>query len=88
MSYLYTIASYIGYFWILLIFLIVAIIFAKKTFSWILYGIGAFIQLIALYGTYKSYSFLGAGGATAPYWVIYILFLIVAAVIISKRRNN
>lgn len=88
MYFLYAITNYIGYFLILLVFLIVAIILAKKTAAWIVYGIGAFVQLLSLYGNYQSYSSMGFEEAMTPYWIVYIVLLVVAAITIVMRRQN
>ena len=85
MALLYSISNYIGYFLILLIFLIAAIIIGKKLAGWIVYGIGAFIQLLSLYGNYQSYSAMGFGSAMSSYWLIYIILLILSAIIIVLR---
>lgn len=89
MGFFYNIMSYVGYFAILLIFSILAIIFSKKLHSWIWYSIGVVITLISLLGNQKSYeNFLGSDFADkmmAPYWTIYVVILGIVAIIIFTR---
>ncbi len=89
MDFLYNIVFYASYFAILLIFSILAIIFAKRLHSWVWYSIGAAITLFSLLGNQKSYeSYYGSYYAEemmAPYWTIYVVILGIVAAIIYTR---
>ena len=82
---LYEISSYIGYFFVMIIFMVVAFVVAKRRSPWIWYAIGAVLQLMALLGNEK---FPDANKNTAIDWVIYVGLLIISAVLIKRRYNK
>ncbi len=93
MSSLFDLTYLAGYFSILIISLILAIIFAKNLHSWIWYSIGAIITLISLivkhiscYNYYESFHL--ANDEMSPYWSFYIVSLLVSALIIFYRYST
>ena len=88
MSFLYTLGSYIGYFLVLIVFFVFAVIFAKKKIAWPLYFVGGGIQLLAILGTQKKYALFGMGHLMAPYWIVYAILMLVALVLIRRRRDD
>lgn len=88
MDVFYTITNYIGYFLVLILFSILAIIFAKKLFSWIFYLLGAGITLISLMGTQETYDYYGREDYFVPYWIVYFILLIIVAIIMMVRYNS
>lgn len=89
MSFIYEMFGYIGYFWILIVFLILAIILAKKLYSWIFYLLGAGITFLSLYGNQKSYiAYYGeylSKDYIRPYWITYIVLLALGAFLMISR---
>ena len=83
---LYDFFGYIGYFFYLIVFLIIAIIFAKKLHAWIWYSIGAILALVSLVSQhiscYKNYGSYTARYQMTPYWSIYAALLLISALII------
>lgn len=92
MSFLYGLLNYLGYFSVLIIFLIVAIIFSKKLFSWAFYLVGGIITFLSLQGNQKSYidyyGSLYAKDIMDPYWTIYFYLLVFAAFIMFFRYSR
>lgn len=99
MAFLGDIISYLSYFFVLIIFLILAIICVKKPLAWILYSIGSIITLISLLGMqnkYESYYYNHyiycdsdyVKKMMAPYWTIYIVLLIITAILIFIRQSK
>ncbi len=92
MDKIYAFFNYVGYFFILIIFLIIAIILSKKLYSWVFYIIGATITLLSLLGSQKSYNDYFGESLTedimCPYWTIYIILLGVSAVIMIFRYSK
>lgn len=87
----YAIGGVIGYFLIMLVFVVLGIIFAKRALGWILYVVGAVLQLISLLGMYRKYTyFYGTTGAQAmtTYWIVYALILVAGGIIIAIRRSR
>ena len=76
-----------GYFLFMLLFMLVALIRAKKGNPWIWYFIGATIQLVSLIGLSRNPFY-----STGKLWIIYIVILIMVAVsigiIVSKREQQ
>ena len=85
---MYLIGNYIGYFLVMLIFLTLAVIFAKKAFGWLLYTAGAVIQLFSLIGNQRNLSMFGLGSTMTGYWIVYFLLLCVGAALICVRRRS
>ena len=87
--FIFDLAGYIGYFLILIIFLILAIIFAKKPHSWIWYSLGAIITFISIIGNQKKFDSRYSSNIVMeimwPYWAIYFVLLAGAATIILLR---
>ncbi|MBQ6885424.1 MAG: hypothetical protein IJN56_06785 [Clostridia bacterium] len=82
-----------SYFLILIVFLTIAIILAKKLSAWIWYSIGAIITLISLIGQhiscYNYYeSFYLTNDEMSPYWSFYIVSLLISALIIFYRYST
>lgn len=86
MLFLYDLMSCIGYFLIMIIFMIVAIVTAKGKGAWIWYAIGAILQLLSLSGNQKVAAVNGTD--TTMHWVVYFALLIITAVIVVKRYNK
>lgn len=76
----------IGYFFIMIIFMLIAIVTAKSMTCWLWYVIGAVLQLFSLLGNQKTANINGTD--TTLYWLVYIGLLIVTAVFIIKRNNK
>ena len=64
----------------MIIFMVLAIKFAKKRAGWILFIVGAVIQLLSLIGS--------AGTSNSTMWIIYFIILIVTGLVILLRSNN
>ena len=86
MLFLYDLLHYIGYFLIMIIFMVIAIITAKGKTAWIWYGIGAAFQFLGQAGNHKVAS-LYAKDTTLD-WIIYVVILVVSAILIDKRHKN
>lgn len=86
MLFLYNLMSCIGYFLIMIIFMIIAIVTAKGKGAWIWYVIGAILQLFSLLGNQKMAAINGTD--TTMHWVVYFALLIITAIIIVKRYNK
>lgn len=87
MALIYRISEIIGYFIPLVIFIALAVIFAKKFFAWILYGAGAALQLLSLVRYYNRYRMFGAEDILTPYWVVFAILLVVGFLLITRRRS-
>ena len=85
MFFIYELFYYLGYFWFMLLFMIVAIIVARTKGAWAFYAIGAVIQLMSLYGKQKTADLLGID-MTTP-WIIYFLILLVTALVIVRKNS-
>ena len=80
-----TLSAVLGYFMIMIIFMILAIIKARRKSTWVYFFSGAVLQLIALIEDQKS------GTLTGTVWMAYIILLLVFAVLIilvQKKANN
>lgn len=86
MVFLYDVFSCFGYFLVMIIFMVIAIIAGKSKAAWIWYGIGGALQLMSLSGRQKAASFYGTD--ITLYWVVYFALLILTAVLIVKRYNK
>ena len=86
MLFLYDLMSCIGYFLIMIIFMIIAIVTAKSKGAWIWYAIGVVLQLLSLSGNQKTAVMNGTD--TTMHWVIYFALLIITAILIVKRYNK
>lgn len=73
----------IGYFAVLGIFLVLAVVKACKKSAWPLFFTGAGIQLLAMIGTLAE-----SGTINWIYWIVYVILLAVAAFQIRRRREN
>lgn len=85
MAFLYDLASYFGYFFVMIIFMVIAFITAKHKFSWVFYAIGAGLQLMSLIGNQKTASFYGISMTT--HWLIYFFLLGVFWFVIASRHE-
>ena len=86
MLFLYDLMKVIGYFLIMIIFMVIAIITAKGKTVWIWYVIGAILQLLSLLGNQKN-SVMRDTDITI-YWIIYVALLVITAILINKRRDK
>ena len=86
MLFLYNLMSCIGYFLIMIVFMIIAIITAKGRGAWIWYAIGAILQLLSLSGNQKAAVMNGADATI--HWIVYFALLIITAILIVKRYNK
>lgn len=80
--------QYLGYFFIMLIFMILAIVTAKTKAAWILYITGAVVQLLSLIGIQKAAQIYGGTDVPSGYAICYILLLAISAVLIAVRRSK
>lgn len=85
MLFLYDLLSCIGYFLIMTIFMVVAIVTAKSKTAWIWYGIGAVLQLISLIGNQLA---AVSGIDMKLYWIVYFCLLMVTAAFIVDRYSS
>ena len=89
MEVLYYIGNVFGFFLIMIIFEVLALIFAKKkVLAWLLYGIGAGITLLSLIGQSNSVMIGMVGGFIISLWVWYVVLLVAGAVGIITRRKS
>lgn len=87
MLFLYDLGIYFGYFMIMIIFMVIAILMARTTkHCWGIYAIGAGLQLLSMIGNQKTANFYGT--SMAAYWAMYFVLLIIFAVVIAFRRKN
>ncbi len=84
--FLYNLLNYVGYFLIMIILMVIAIITAKNKTAWIWYGIGAVLQLLSLFGNQRVASMYGTN--ITWYWIIYFILLIFTAAIVAYRYNK
>lgn len=84
----YTLGSLIGYFILLEVAVILAIVFGKHRFSWIIYGAGALVTFISLAGNNSVYLATGLGRLMIPYWIFFIVLMVGGAVGITIRYNR
>ena len=77
-----------GFFLIMLVFMIVAIVRAKNGKPWIWYSIGVGLQLLSLIGLSKQYSMLGASGALTGTWIAFFAIAIIALIVIILRKKS
>lgn len=82
---------YAGYFAVMIVCMVIAIILAKNWFGWFAYIGGAVFQLISILGRQRQYSLYmggyGMGSAMTPIWAIYIILLLVTAFVMWRRRS-
>ena len=83
---MYEVMVYVGYFFIMFIFMVLAVIFANKIAGWILYLVGGLLQLLPMIGSQKQAT-LNQSNITTE-WVIYIGLLLVTLLIIVLRRRR
>ena len=76
-----------GYFLVMIIFMIIAIIRAPKGKPWIWYSIGVGLQLLAILGTTKQYNSWGMGRALTGTWVTFIAIAVISFIIILVRKK-
>ena len=84
----YSLVYYIGYFSIFLVFSILAIVFAKNKAGWILFGVGAGLQGLSLWGKQLSFNRFGSGNAMSGLWSAYIIMVIIVVIVIFRRQND
>lgn len=84
----YSVSSLFGYFLIMIILLALAIILAKGKLGWILYAVGAVLQLVSLIGRQKTFAMFGMGHMLAAYWIVYFILLAVGAIAIYIRSTK
>ncbi len=86
-------AYIVGYFFVMLLFMALAILCAKRETSlapaWVLYAVGAIFQLISLIGTQKSIDVKrGYSPNMTTLWLVYIALLTIAAFIILSAKSS
>jgi len=79
---------YIGYFFIMILSSVFAIIVAKKHNPWLFFATGAILQLISLIGQEKANNMRGNSASTTLDWIIYFILLFLSLVIINIRVAN
>lgn len=86
----YIIGQFFGYFFVMLVFMILGIIFAKRpVLGWILYIIGGVLQLISLIGNARRLAYYGLGASNmGSYWVVYIVIMVICGVVIMTRHSK
>ncbi len=91
MSLYLDIVFFASYFFILIVFLTIAIISAKKSSAWIWYSIGAAITFFALINNNLTINNTNdtwlAINDPSIYWMIYIILLLISGVIIYTRYS-
>jgi len=93
---MYSLGSFIGFFAIMLVLMVIAIATAKSNFCWLFYAAGGVLQLFSLLGrskTLNQWGFLLKNEAsykagTALRWIVYLLIMIISLIVISKRRHD
>jgi len=91
---MYGLGYYIGYFSIMIVLLVIAIIRSKKRNSWGWFIAAAVIQLIAFLGRATEDNLVGNTDSRFLDWIIYIVLLVISAIFIcirskkSKENNN
>ena len=83
---LYEAAGLAGYFFPMLLFVVLAIFSAKSWVGWVMFANGVFWQLLELIGTQKTAEPLFIDMKLC--WVIYFALLIASAIIIEKRYRK
>lgn len=86
MLFLYQLMNCLGYFLIMIIFMVVAIVTAKSKAAWIWYAAGAVLQLVALIGNQIAANINGID--TTLRWIVYFGLLILTAILVVKRYNK
>ncbi len=86
MRILYNLVSLSSDFFVMIIFLIIAIIFGKSKWAWAWYIIGAVVQLLAVLGSQKVANMRGVDNSLL--WLVYYLLLLAAAGVIIVRYIN
>ena len=76
-----------GYFLIMIVFVVVAIIRAKNGNPWIWYGIGVGLQLLSILGLQRQYSSYGMSSSLSGTWIVFFVIAIVGLVIIISRKK-
>ena len=76
-----------GYFLVMIIFMIIAIVRAKNGNPWIWYIIGVGLQLLSLLGLQRRYSQFGAGSALGGTWLAFFVIGLISLIIIAMRRG-
>ena len=85
-----TIGGYFGYYFIMLVFMILGIIFTKRrALGGILYAIGGGLQLLSLIGSTAKLARYGFGTSyLMPRWIGFVVILLVSGVIITVRHDK
>ena len=88
MEFLVMVSGFFGYFLILIIFMILSIIFAKKRSAWLWYLAGAICSFFSLYGKEIKSNVLHTEIDMTPYWIIYFLLLIMLTYHLLINNQN
>ena len=83
----YEISALLGYFGFMIGFMIAAICTAKKgTLPWVLYLVGAGVQLLSLMSYHRTGQLSLPG--SWPYWTVYFVLLGIPGIIIILRSSR
>ena len=77
-----------GYFMVMIVLMIIAVIRASNGKPWIWYSIGVGLQLLGLLGAAKRYNALGMGHALTGRWIAFLAISVISFIIIHIRKNN
>ncbi len=77
---------YFAYFFIMILFMLTAVIGAKSKLAWILYAIGAVLQWLSLNGNQKVANMNGTDMTID--WLVYFGLLLVTAILMIIRYKK
>ena len=83
---MFSAAQLFGYFLFMIVFMVIAIITAKRKISWVLYAIGVIWQYFSWSGLQREAA--DTGTDTIPYWITYGVLLVLAAVLIILKKKK
>lgn len=83
---MFSAAHLFGYFLFMIVFMVIAIITAKRKISWVFYAAGAIWQYFSLSGLQREAVYTGTD--TTLYWITYGVLLILAAVLIILKKKK
>lgn len=77
----------LAYYGFMLIFMVIAIVFAKTRFAWVCFAIGAVPQLVSGLFLLKG-NLTGNIGYNVLYWAVYFCIVIITAFLIVRRKKK